>query len=443
MESSFYSIYENKEFITKYLCLCDSLHFSVPGLRIGWNESIHKTQSNSKKKYYTNEMLFSCPSLLLKRSFFIISPLSKSGLACSGTLRAASTDSLPQNSRRLLDELTRIPNSVRLDTLLQHHGICHRRMARKFCKAMEVTELVPRTHLLAQSDPSQRGNMKSLGPDDYKLRQIASGNTHVNPKLLRINGEPLPLAGVPLNLVMYKPPGVVCSHAEDEGTTVYDLLPKGFSFRKPVLSTIGRLDKAATGMLLFTQSGEFNDRLASPHQEVKKEYVVALKEPLSKSKIEVELFASGNIELADGTKVAPAALVPHKTIPNICRLYLSEGKFHQVRRMFAAIGHEVTGLHRASIGGLKLADMGLKEGEWRHLTNEELILLLKISEGSKKLTSYPEKNKNKDKQLPAVSKASNLKTLTAAIQSKIKTRTAGLGSGRYKKRIDPLKRREY
>jgi 16S rRNA pseudouridine516 synthase len=271
--------------------------------------------------------------------------------AQAGRLAASVARQLPLLS---VAELLAPITHVRLDTVLMQAGLVPRKYARQFCRNWEVRE--------AQADGS--------------LRPIATGATKVDPARVVIDGKPVPYAGVPLHLVMHKPAGVVCTHADDEGDTVYDLLPRAFGLRKPMLSTVGRLDKDATGLLLLTQSGVLNARLTSPARPCAKEYVVSLAAPLSVDGREAAAFAAGTLELADGTIAKPAKLERHATLAHVCRVTLQEGRYHQIRRMFADVGHTVTGIHRVAFGGLRLSALGLGPGEWRLLTREEMTTLL-------------------------------------------------------------------
>jgi 16S rRNA pseudouridine516 synthase len=170
----------------------------------------------------------------------------------------------------------------------------------------------------------------------------------------------------PLTLVMHKPLEVVCSHKEP-GRSVYELLPRRWQARMPGLSTIGRLDKDTTGLLLITDDGPFLHRVISPRHHVAKRYLATLDRPLEGH--EAEAFASGTLML-DNEKdpLAPAVLEPTGT--HTASLTITEGRYHQVRRMFAAVGNHVTALHRDRIGGLTLPD-DLEPGQWRILTAAE------------------------------------------------------------------------
>ncbi|MDY0872031.1 pseudouridine synthase [Dongia rigui] len=182
---------------------------------------------------------------------------------------------------------------------------------------------------------------------------------------LRFDGERLdPDASAVV--MMHKPLGVTCS-TKDPGRIVYDILPMRWRFRKPPVSPIGRLDRDTSGLLLFTADGAFLHRVISPKSNVPKVYEVTLARPLEGH--EKDLFAAGTMMLESETKpLLPAEL--EVTGEKTARLTLHEGRYHQVRRMFAATGNHVEALHRAQIGLLTLGD--LPEGEWRELTAEEI-----------------------------------------------------------------------
>lgn len=182
---------------------------------------------------------------------------------------------------------------------------------------------------------------------------------------IRVDGEPLdPPAG--LVIMLHKPAGYTCS-SSDPGRIVYELLPPRFMHRNPVLAPVGRLDRDTTGLLLLTDDGKLLHRLTAPRHHVPKTYDVTLDRPLEGT--EAEIFASGTLMLrSEKTPLAPAQL--QVLGPNQARLTLHEGRYHQVKRMFAAVGNHVVSLHRAGLGPLTLGD--LPQGQWRVMAAEEL-----------------------------------------------------------------------
>ena len=172
-----------------------------------------------------------------------------------------------------------------------------------------------------------------------------------------------------LLLMLHKPAGYVCS-TKDKGRLIYDLLPPRFRLRDPVLSTVGRLDRDTSGLLLLTDDGALLHRIISPKSELSKVYEATLAEPLRGD--EAAIFASGALMLESEQKpLLPAEL--EVLDPQRARLTLHEGRYHQVRRMFAALGNHVEALHRVSVGGLMLGD--LPSGEWRALDDADRVRL--------------------------------------------------------------------
>lgn len=176
---------------------------------------------------------------------------------------------------------------------------------------------------------------------------------------LLVDGQPLD-PRPPLTLAMHKPLGVVCTRASDEGRTVYDLLPKRFAARKPVLSSVGRLDKDTTGLLLFTDNGALLHHLTSPRHHVSRTYRALLAQAPGPD--DIEHLAAGTLCLRGETRpLHPATVL--LLGPCEVRVTVTEGRYHLVRRMWAALGNRVLGLHRERIGTLDLGDLG--PGDWR------------------------------------------------------------------------------
>jgi len=168
-------------------------------------------------------------------------------------------------------------------------------------------------------------------------------------------------------MLLNKPLGMTCSHKED-GALVYDVLPERWRYRDPAISTIGRLDKQTSGLLLLTDDGDLLHRVISPKRHVKKVYRATLARPLDGT--EGALFASGQLMLEGEDKpLAPAELEVVSEIEAL--LSVTEGRYHQVRRMFAAVGNHVEALHRERLGGLTLPD-DLAPGQWKLLDAGEI-----------------------------------------------------------------------
>jgi len=229
---------------------------------------------------------------------------------------------------------------ARLDRLLANLGYGSRR---------EVTDLVARRQVVLDGTPVKDAGARIAVSVDLPAR-------------MTVAGQPLD-PPAPLTILMHKPLDVVCSHREP-GRSVYELLPPRWRARIPALSTIGRLDKDTSGLLLITDDGPFLHRVISPRSHVAKRYVATLDRPLAGS--EAEVFAAGTLMLeSEKDPLAPATLEPLG--PREARLTITEGRYHQVRRMFAAVGNHVVALHRDRIGGLALPD-DLPPGAWRILS---------------------------------------------------------------------------
>lgn len=217
---------------------------------------------------------------------------------------------------------------------------------------------------------SRRDVMRMLQNHRVKRRDggVLSEGDSFNHDDLLIDGEPAdpPPGSV---LMMHKPFGFICS-TKGASHLIYDLLPSRFLSRSPVMAPVGRLDLASSGLLLLTDDGKINHRITSPRRHLPKIYEARLAEVLTGR--EAEVFESGTMMLeSDATPLRPAKL--EVIGPRHVSLTLTEGRYHQVRRMFAAFGNHVTALHRTAIGPLELGD--LPAGEWRQLTPAEVKLL--------------------------------------------------------------------
>lgn len=187
---------------------------------------------------------------------------------------------------------------------------------------------------------------------------------------IRVDGQPLdPPPGAVL--MLHKPVGYTCS-TTDPGRVVYELLPPRFRLRNPIIAPVGRLDRDTTGLLLLTDDGPLLHRIISPKSRIPKVYEATLARDLTGE--EAAVFAAGTLMLrSETTPLAPAVL--EVLGPRRARLTVTEGRYHQVRRMFAAAGNHVEALHRTAVGGLLLGD--LAEGKWRLLGPDEVASVFK------------------------------------------------------------------
>jgi 16S rRNA pseudouridine516 synthase len=222
----------------------------------------------------------------------------------------------------------------RLDQILSRYGYASRSEAKHWIRAGRVT-----VKGQVAEEPEQKAD-----PHD-----------------VLIEGHPIE-APDGLLVLFHKPAGYVCSHDEREGPSIYDLLPKQWLQRNPPVTSIGRLDKDTTGVILLTDLGELVQRWTSPKHKVSKVYDVTV-EGVLKPEL-VPLFAAGTLQLEDEDKPClPAKL--EILSPNTAHLELIEGKYHQVKRMFASQGLPVTKLHRSRFGDYTVDDM--PAGKWRIL----------------------------------------------------------------------------
>jgi 16S rRNA pseudouridine516 synthase len=239
------------------------------------------------------------------------------------------------------------PPTFRLDRLLANLGYGTRREAQQLVWLGLVTlDGIPLT------DSEQR---IAVTPD------LSSRMT--------VDDEPLdPPPG--FALMLNKPTGVTCSHKE-QGPLVYKLLPERWRRRDPAVSTVGRLDKDTSGLLLMTDDGALLHKIISPRSSVSKRYDVTLDRPLRGD--EQKIFASGELLLESEDK--PLLPVPMEIVsPTHAYVTLTEGRYHQVRRMFAAVGNHVIALHRDRIGRLELPG-DLKPGNYRVLSDADIALV--------------------------------------------------------------------
>jgi 16S rRNA pseudouridine516 synthase len=221
---------------------------------------------------------------------------------------------------------------MRVDQLLSRHGYCSRGQSRGWLKNGRVT-----LDGAVLRDPSEKVLVKDV----------------------RIDGEPVECPDGIL-IVMNKPPGYVCSNNPNEGPSIYELLPERWSQRNPPVSSVGRLDKDTTGVLLITDQGDWIQRWTSPKHKVPKRYEVEVNQDIYPSL--VGLFASGKLLLPDEEHPCLPAVL-EVTSPRTATIELVEGRYHQVKRMFASQGYEVLRLHRSHFGPYVLD--GLAQGTWR------------------------------------------------------------------------------
>ena len=220
----------------------------------------------------------------------------------------------------------------RIDAHLSSLGYCTRSEAKKFLKIFEVF---------------------------VKDKRVFDVSLKANHEDVFINNEPLDAQTI--TILLNKPSGYICSH-NDAGSLIYSLLPQRWNRRNPKISTVGRLDVDTTGAIILTDDGDLNHKLTSPKSDVIKVYEATLAEHLKGD--EAQIFASGELMLNGEKKPLLPAKLEVITSTHV-RLEIVEGKYHQVKRMFAAVGNRVIKLHRVSFAGFQIDD--LKEGEYKFI----------------------------------------------------------------------------
>ncbi|MDD3054933.1 MAG: 16S rRNA pseudouridine(516) synthase [Aliarcobacter sp.] len=220
----------------------------------------------------------------------------------------------------------------RIDAHLSSLGYCTRSEAKKFLRIFELTVNDKRVF---------DASIKAYHND------IKVNNEALDPEIITI--------------LLNKPSGFICSH-NDAGSLIYALIPSRWNRRNPKISTIGRLDVDTTGAIILTDDGALNHKLSSPKSDVSKIYEATLAVPLNGD--EKEIFSSGELML-NGEKKPLLPAILEIISPTHVRLEICEGKYHQVKRMFAAVGNRVLTLHRVSFDKFSVED--LKEGSYKFI----------------------------------------------------------------------------
>lgn len=249
----------------------------------------------------------------------------------------------PQSRRRSALQII-MSSKVRLERLLANLGYGSRKDVAAAIKA-GAFQLDGQTFL----DPS--------GQIDSSLLNKAT-----------FDNEPLDTVS-PLTILLHKPRGYTCS-TDEQGLLVYDLLPPRWKNRTPILSTGGRLDKDSTGLVLMTDDGQLLHKVISPKSHANKHYRVTLRDNLSGN--EAALFSSGEFRMTNDNKpLKPAEWTADGDKSGV--MILQEGRYHQIRRMFSALGNHVETLHRFRLGNLELGN--LEEGKYIFLSEDDIKLI--------------------------------------------------------------------
>nr|WP_298059080.1 pseudouridine synthase [uncultured Halomonas sp.] len=184
-----------------------------------------------------------------------------------------------------------------------------------------------------------------------------------------LNGERLTLVGVRY-IMLHKPVDVECNARRGLYQRAIDLIDVPKAER---LQPVGRLDVDTTGLLLLTDDGQWSHRVTSPRHRCAKVYLAELAEPMEGEAAEWAIAQVADGLMLDGEEAPTQPATLRFLSPTQAELTITEGRYHQVKRMFAALGNHVNALHRSSIGDLAL-DANLAPGEWRELTADEIAL---------------------------------------------------------------------
>lgn len=226
---------------------------------------------------------------------------------------------------------------------------------------------------LADAGVGTRSEVKNL---IRKKLVTVNGEAALKPELkidekgdiVAVNGEPISVSGL-VYYLLHKPAGYVSAVKDNLFPTVMELVPPGDD-----LFPVGRLDKDTEGLLLITNDGTLTHILLSPRRHVGKTYLAVLDKPAETE--DIAKFEAG-VDIGDDDLTLPAKL---ELLPDSCaRLTIHEGRFHQVKRMFHAVGKDVIYLKRLSMGSIALPD-DLPKGAWRELTANEVKTLYQAVE---------------------------------------------------------------
>ena len=227
---------------------------------------------------------------------------------------------------------------------------------------MRLDKFFTQTGVLSRSQCAKAAKSGAITVDGAAVRD-ASLNIDPEKNVIAYNGEVIAYSEY-IYIMMNKPTGYVCSNDESGELLVFDLLDE--RYKRKYIFTVGRLDKETSGLIIITNDGKSAHAALSPKHHVEKTYEYTLAEPLSEQdRIKLE----DGIELKDGYTTKPCKIIP--TDEKSGKIILSEGKYHQIRRMFAAVSNKVETLMRISFGKITL-DGSLERGQWRLLTDAEI-----------------------------------------------------------------------
>ena len=233
---------------------------------------------------------------------------------------------------------------------------------------MRIDKLISESGIASRKEASRAARSGGVTVDGVVVKDLSK---HVDPEKCRVFYLGREIVYRRFTYVMLnKPEGYVSATDDKSLPYVTELLPE--EMRRMELFPVGRLDRDTTGLMILTNNGQLAHSLLSPKHHVAKDYFFTAREPLCKGA--EEQFANG-VTLADGYECKEAVLVLSDDRTS-GKITLTEGKYHQIKRMIAAMGNRVTSLKRISFGTIPL-DENLALGEWRYLTDEEIITLEK------------------------------------------------------------------
>ena len=260
---------------------------------------------------------------------------------------------------------------MHLEDILYTQGFGTRRV----CAGLIVKRLV-HVYLEDKSSPAD------VFVDKLAIDNVANGTVISENNLYDTKGLRFRVQGVDWEyhehayVLFNKPSGSECSQKPSMHPSIYTFLPSPLRLRPQKsaiqgIQAVGRLDQDTTGMLLMSDDGQFIHRMSSPKKHVSKVYEVTTKHPLDDKQVQKLLSGVVLDDDPEPVKAAAAEMVSEFHL----KLTLTEGKYHQVKRMLAAVSNRVEALHRSQIGGLKLPD-DLLPGQWRWLTEADMALML-------------------------------------------------------------------
>lgn len=203
---------------------------------------------------------------------------------------------------------------------------------------------------------------------DNKVVSDIGGKFDADVVNIAVNGKEISYKEF-IYIMMNKPQGVVSATRDPKIKTVIDIVPE--NLKRKNLFPAGRLDRDTVGFMLITDDGDFAHRILSPSKHVNKTYIAHLRDRLSE---ESRKILENGAVLSDGTECMDATVKMLDDELKVAEITIREGKYHQIKRMFASVGNEVVFLKRISMGKLHL-DESLKEGECREITQKELSMI--------------------------------------------------------------------